>query len=180
MWGHRKRSKMKARTVPLLQSKAGAKYNTSLSLQHIAGIFTFFWKRHWSLQFLFFLQWATFTIIFQYTHQRPRDLQPCSQGSLPPVPRERESERARDPGWFWSRGSRTKLIPREESFVSQLFCLARFHCSQNDRKSKIDLLTLQLQLKFGKFLPKQNYHQIITREGIKNLHCRTLTDDTNH
>ena len=93
MWGHRKRSKMKARTVPLLQPKAGAKYNTSLSLQHIAGIFTFFWKRHWSLQFLFFLQWATFTIIFQYTHQRPRDLQPCSQGSLPPVPRERERER---------------------------------------------------------------------------------------
>ena len=100
MCGHRKRSKMKARTVPLLQPKAGAKYNTSLSLQHIAGIFTFFWKRHWSLQFLLFLQWATFTIIFQYTHQRPRDLQPRSQGSLPPVTRERERERASEKPWL--------------------------------------------------------------------------------
>ena len=170
MWGHRKRSKMKARTVPLLQPKAGAKYNTSLSLQHIACFFIFFWKRHWSLQFLLFLQWATFTIIFQYTHQRPRDLQPRSQGSLPHVPRERERERASQRPW----------LGREESFVSQLFCLARFHRSHNDRKSKIDLLTQQLQLKFGKFLPKQNYHQIITTEGMKNLRCHTLTDDTNH
>ena len=30
-----------------------------------------------------------------------------------------QSERERDPGWVWSRGHRTKLIPREESFVSQ-------------------------------------------------------------
>ena len=28
------------------------------------------------------------------------------------------SERERDPGWVWSRGPRTKLIPMEESFVS--------------------------------------------------------------
>ena len=45
--------------------------------------------------------------------------QPRSHGSLLPVPAERERER--DPGWVWSRGSRTKLIPMEESFVSQIF-----------------------------------------------------------
>ena len=67
--------------------------------------------------------------------------QPGSQGSLLPIPMERE----RDPGQVWSRGSRTKLIPREESFVSQLFfCLVRFHRSHNDRKGEIDLLSLQL------------------------------------
>ena len=43
--------------------------------------------------------------------------QPRSQGSLLPVPTERERER--DPGWVWSHGHRKKLIPREESFVSQ-------------------------------------------------------------
>ena len=46
-------------------------------------------------------------------------LQPRSQGPLLPVPTERERER--DPGWVWSRGPRTKLIPSEESFVSQFF-----------------------------------------------------------
>ena len=51
---------------------------------------------------------------------------------------------SRDPGWVWSRGPRTKLIPREESFVSQFFCLVRFHRSRNDRKGKADLLSLQL------------------------------------
>ena len=51
--------------------------------------------------------------------------QPRSQGSLLSVPTERERER--DPGWVWSRGPRTKLIPREESFVSQFLCLVRFH-----------------------------------------------------
>ena len=54
------------------------------------------------------------------------------------------SGRERDPGWVWSRGPRTKLIPREESFVSQFFCLVRFHHSRNDRKGKTDLLSLQL------------------------------------
>ena len=42
-------------------------------------------------------------------------LQPHSQGSLLPTLR---SERERDPGKRWSRGSRTKLFLREESFVS--------------------------------------------------------------
>ena len=32
------------------------------------------------------------------------------------------SEREKDPGWVWSCGSRTKLILREKSFVSQ-FCV---------------------------------------------------------
>ena len=32
-----------------------------------------------------------------------------------------KSERERDPGWVWSRGPRTKLILREESFVPQIF-----------------------------------------------------------
>ena len=72
--------------------------------------------------------------------------QPRSQGSLLPVPTERERER--DPGWVWSRDPRTKLIPREESFVSQFFCLVRFHRSRqgsrSDRKGKTDLLSLQL------------------------------------
>ena len=49
--------------------------------------------------------------------------------------------------WGWSHGSRTKLIVREESFVSQLFirnfCLVCPHRSRNDRKSKVDLLSLQ-------------------------------------
>ena len=36
--------------------------------------------------------------------------------------RRREAERDTHPGWVWSRGSRTKLILREESFVSQ-FCV---------------------------------------------------------
>ena len=44
--------------------------------------------------------------------------QPRSQGSLLPALR---SERARDPGKRWSRGSRTKLILREESFVAHFF-----------------------------------------------------------
>ena len=41
--------------------------------------------------------------------------QPRSQGSLLPAPMERERER--DPGKRWSRGSRTKLFLREESWV---------------------------------------------------------------
>ena len=45
--------------------------------------------------------------------------QPRSRGSLLPVPMEREREK--DPGWVWLCGSRTKLILREKSFVSQ-FC----------------------------------------------------------
>ena len=104
--------------------------------------------------------------------------------SYPSLRSERERERERDPGWVWSRGSSANLlIPREEPFVSQFFCLVRFHRSHNDRKSKIDLLSLQLWLEFGKFLPKHYYHQInkrISRRGIKNSCCRSLTDDTNH
>ena len=45
-------------------------------------------------------------------------IQPRSQGSLLPALR---SERERDPGKCWSHGSRTKLILREESFVSHFF-----------------------------------------------------------
>ena len=45
--------------------------------------------------------------------------QPRSQGSLLPAPMERERER--DPGRRWSRGFRTKLFLREESFVSHFF-----------------------------------------------------------
>ena len=63
--------------------------------------------------------------------------------------RERERERERDPDWVWSHGSRTKLILRKESFVSQFFCPVRFHCSHNDRKGKIDLLSLQLIYRFS-------------------------------
>ena len=44
--------------------------------------------------------------------------QPRSQGSLLPA---LQSERERDPGKRWSRGSRTKLFLREESFVSHSF-----------------------------------------------------------
>ena len=69
-------------------------------------------------------------------------IQPRSQGSLLPALR---SERERDPGKRWSRGSETKLILREESFVSHCFCLVYSQRSRSDRNSKIDLLTL-LQL----------------------------------
>ena len=68
--------------------------------------------------------------------------QPRSQGSLL---RALRSERERDPGKRRSRGSRTKLILREESFVSHFFCLVYSQHSRSDRNSKIDLLTL-LQL----------------------------------
>ena len=44
-----------------------------------------------------------------------------SQGSLLPALR---SGRERDPRKRWSRGSGTKIILREESFVSHCFCLA--------------------------------------------------------
>ena len=46
------------------------------------------------------------------------DFQPRSQGSLLPALR---SERERDLGKRWSRGSRTKLFLREESFVLHSF-----------------------------------------------------------
>ena len=36
--------------------------------------------------------------------------QPCSQGSLPPVPAERERERERDPGCVWSRVSQGSTL----------------------------------------------------------------------
>ena len=63
---------------------------------------------------------------------------------LPPT-RPTERERERDPGKRWSRGSRTKLILREESFVSHFFCPVYSQRSRSDRNSKIDFLTL-LQL----------------------------------
>ena len=89
-------------------------------------------------------------LLFLLREDRKRS-QPRSQGSLLPVPteRERERERERDPDWVWSHGSRTKLILRKESFVSQFFCPVRFHCSHNDRKGKIDLLSLQLIYRFS-------------------------------
>ena len=69
-----------------------------------------------------------------------RKIEPRSQGSLLPALR---SERERDPGKRWSRGFRTKLFLREESFVSHFFC--HVYSPRSDRNSKIDLLTL-LQL----------------------------------
>ena len=65
--------------------------------------------------------------------------EPRPKGSLLPTLR---SERERDPGKRWSRGSGTKLILREESFVSHCFCLVYSQRSRSDRNSKIDLLTL--------------------------------------
>ena len=59
--------------------------------------------------------------------------QPRSQGSLLPVPTERAREK--DPGWVWSRGSRTKLILREESFVSQ-FCVLFTQWSQGSTRAR--------------------------------------------
>ena len=60
--------------------------------------------------------------------------QPRSQGSLLPAP---WSERDRDPGKRWSRGSRPKLILREESFVSHflsgLFATFTQWSQQQDR-----------------------------------------------
>ena len=103
--------------------------------------------------------------------------------SYPSLLSEREKERETLVGFGHVAPAQNLLIPREEPFVSQFFCLVRFHRSHNDRKSKIDLLSLQLWLEFGKFLPKQYYHQInkrISRGGIKNSCCRSLTDDTNH
>ena len=49
-------------------------------------------------------------------------LKNCHITSFPgfsPIRHYGARERERDPGWVWSRGSRTKLILREESFVSQ-------------------------------------------------------------
>ena len=57
----------------------------------------------------------------QLTSDRPSERQtthPRSQGFLLPALR---SARERDPGKRWSRGSRTKLFLREESFVSHFF-----------------------------------------------------------
>ena len=70
--------------------------------------------------------------------------QPRPQGSLLPVPTERERERETLVGFGHVAPAQNLLIPREEPFVSQFFCLVRFLRSHNDRKSKIDLLSLQL------------------------------------
>ena len=56
----------------------------------------------------------------------------------------RERERETLVGFGHVAPAQNLLIPREEPFVSQFFCLVRFHRSHNDRKSKIDLLSLQL------------------------------------
>ena len=48
--------------------------------------------------------------------KKPRNLVPRVLSYPPPW-----SERERDPGKRWSRGSRTKLFLREESFVSHVF-----------------------------------------------------------
>ena len=66
-------------------------------------------------------------------------------GFSPTHPMERARERERDPEKRWSRGSRTKLTLREESFVSHFLCLVYLQRSHSDRNSKIDLPTL-LQL----------------------------------
>ena len=70
--------------------------------------------------------------------------QPRSRGSLLPIPMERESKR--DLGWVWTHVMAPEkiLILREESFCLSIICLVCFHCSHNDCKSKIVLLTLQL------------------------------------
>ena len=63
-------------------------------------------------------------------------------------------EREKDPGWVWTRGSRTKLIVKEGSFVSQ------------DRFANPSTVTEIWDT------PRQNCHQInkrISREGIKKL-----------
>ena len=58
-------------------------------------------------------------------------------GFSPTRPTEREGETLEN--------ARTKLILREESFVSHFSCLVYSQRSRSDRNSKIDLLTL-LQL----------------------------------
>ena len=57
-----------------------------------------------------------------------RKIEPRSQGSLLPA---LWSEREREPGKRWSRGFRTKLFLREESFVSHFFC--HVYSQQQDR-----------------------------------------------
>ena len=66
--------------------------------------------------------------------------------SYPSLRSERERERERETldGFGHVAPAQNLLIPREEPFVSQFFCLVRFLRSHNDRKSKIDLLSLQL------------------------------------
>ena len=62
--------------------------------------------------------------------------------SYPSLRSERERETL--VGFGLVAPAQNLLIPREEPFVSQFFCLVRFLRSLNDRKSKIDLLSLQL------------------------------------
>ena len=96
-------------------------------------------------------------------------MQPRSQGSLLPVPTERERERP----WLglvtWSQN---KINSEGGVLCLSIFWSGSFSPSRDDRKGKTDLLSLQLYLKFGKFLPKQSYHQInkrITSGEIKKL-----------
>ena len=77
------------------------------------------------------------------SRERPPSISDCNL--VPRVlsyPPHGARERERDPGKRWSRGSRPKLILREESFVSHFLCPVY---SQRGRNSKIDLPTL-LQL----------------------------------
>ena len=65
---------------------------------------------------------------FTYTTSTPTPTHPPNKRNANLVPKvlsypSLRSERQRDPGWVWSRGSRTNKIPREESFVSQ-FCVS--------------------------------------------------------
>ena len=71
--------------------------------------------------------------------------QPRPPGFSPTRPYgARERERETLVGFGQVAPAQNLLIPREEPFVSQFFCLVRFLRAHNDRKSKIDLLSLQL------------------------------------
>ena len=69
--------------------------------------------------------------------------QPRSQGSLLPVPAERERERP----WLglvtWSQN---KINSEGGVLCLSIFCLVRFHRFHNDQKGKMDLILLSLQL----------------------------------
>ena len=70
-----------------------------------------------------------------------RTVQPRSQGSLLPVPTERERERPLLGLVTWSQN---KINSEGGVLCLSIFCLVRFHRSRNDRKGKTGLLSLQL------------------------------------
>ena len=53
------------------------------------------------------------------------------------------SEREKDPGWFWSRGLQNKINSEGGVLCLSILCLVHAMIARF-RKSKIDLLTLQL------------------------------------